>query len=93
MSITFGTIKLAKPTWTQRAFALLIRFRDAVQARRQRARLQTRLSDLNDRELHDIGLARGEIDYVAAQAAAGSDPRYVGHPAADSGGGGQEGKP
>jgi hypothetical protein len=34
------------------------------------------LSDLNDRELHDIGLARGEIDFAAASAAAGLDPRF-----------------
>ena len=37
---------------------------DRFQERRQRERLRADLSDLNDRELMDIGISRGEIDYV-----------------------------
>ncbi len=33
---------------------------------RERCRLRTRLCDLSERELHDIGITRGEVDYVAA---------------------------
>jgi uncharacterized protein YjiS (DUF1127 family) len=32
----------------------------------ERRRLQARLSDLSDMALQDIGISRGEIDYVAA---------------------------
>jgi uncharacterized protein YjiS (DUF1127 family) len=84
MSTTFGTINSAQPAWTQRAVALFNRYRDAIQSRRQRAQLRARLSDLNDRELHDIGIARGEIEFAAASGAAGVDPRYVGPPSADA---------
>jgi uncharacterized protein YjiS (DUF1127 family) len=87
MSMTFGTINSAQPVWTQRALTLFNRYRDALQSRRQRALLRARLSALSDRELHDIGIAQGEIDFVATSAAAGVDPRYVGPPAANSGGG------
>jgi uncharacterized protein YjiS (DUF1127 family) len=76
MSTTFGTINPAQPAWTQRASALFNRYRDAFRGWRRRSQLQTRLSDLNDRELQDIGLARGEIDFAAASAAAGLDPRF-----------------
>ncbi|HKU04587.1 MAG TPA: DUF1127 domain-containing protein [Bradyrhizobium sp.] len=85
MSTTFGTIKVAQPAWRQRAFALFNRYRDAFRSRRQRAQLQAVLFSLDDRDLHDIGIARAEIDYVAAEGAAGRDPRYVGPPAADAG--------
>ncbi len=76
MSTTFGTINPAQPAWTQRASALFNRYRAAFLGWRRRMQLQARLCDLNDRELHDIGLARGEIDFAAASAAAGLDPRF-----------------
>jgi uncharacterized protein YjiS (DUF1127 family) len=88
MSTTLGTIKVAQPAWRQRAFALFDRYRDAFRSRRRRAQLQAALFNLDDRDLHDIGIARAEIDYIAAEGAAGRDPRYAGPPAADSGGGG-----
>ncbi|MGB6588576.1 MAG: DUF1127 domain-containing protein, partial [Pseudolabrys sp.] len=34
--------------------------------RRKRQRLRATLCDLSDRELMDIGTARGEIDYIAS---------------------------
>jgi uncharacterized protein YjiS (DUF1127 family) len=39
----------------------------------ERQRITASLLDLSDRELHDIGIARGEIDYVASNRSA--DPR------------------
>jgi uncharacterized protein YjiS (DUF1127 family) len=45
---------------------LLRRCRDAFLERRERDKLSARLGGLNDRELLDIGIARGEIDYAAS---------------------------
>jgi uncharacterized protein YjiS (DUF1127 family) len=45
----------------------------AIQEWRKFERLRTRLHDLSDRELIDIGISRGEIDYVAANRS--NDPR------------------
>ena len=39
--------------------------RDALLEWRKREKLRATLSDLSDRELLDIGIARGEVDYVA----------------------------
>jgi uncharacterized protein YjiS (DUF1127 family) len=33
---------------------------------RERCRLRAHMYDLSDRDLRDIGIARGEIDYVAS---------------------------
>ena len=84
MSATFDTTKLTQPAWTRRALALFNRYRDALQSWRHRTQLRAALSDLNDRELRDIGIARGEIEFAAASGAAGVDPRYVGPPAGDA---------
>ena len=48
---------------------------------RKRRRLQTELLGLTDRELMDIGITRGEIEYVSSKAAdaptaRSSDVRY-----------------
>jgi uncharacterized protein YjiS (DUF1127 family) len=48
---------------------------DAYQERRHRHRIQTSLLDLSDRELQDIGISRGEVDYVASNR--GIDPRGI----------------
>jgi uncharacterized protein YjiS (DUF1127 family) len=53
--------------------AVLTRCRDALREWRKRGKVRGRLSDLSDRELLDIGIARGEIDYVSANRA--FDPR------------------
>ena len=42
---------------------------------RERDRLRTELYSLNDRELMDIGITRGEIDYFASNR--GIDPRGI----------------
>jgi len=56
---------------------LLRRCWDAFLERRERDKLSARLSGLNDRELLDLGIARGEIDYAAACRSA--DPRGIFH--------------
>lgn len=47
----------------------------AIKEWRKHEKLRTSLNDLTDRELMDIDIARGEIDYVAANRAI--DPRGV----------------
>jgi uncharacterized protein YjiS (DUF1127 family) len=42
---------------------------------RERQRIRARLFDLSDRELHDIGISRGEVDYVASNR--DIDPRGI----------------
>ena len=54
---------------TRSVLSLLKRYWRAFQERRQRQRLRASLHDLSDRELMDIGLTRGEIDYIAAHRA------------------------
>ena len=48
---------------------------DAFQERRERQKLRAAWSNLSDRDLMDIGITRGEIDYVAFNRSA--DPRAV----------------
>ncbi|UWU88976.1 DUF1127 domain-containing protein [Bradyrhizobium sp. CB1015] len=42
---------------------------------REREKLRSRLSDLSDAELRDIGITRGEVDYASAHPS--EDPRGV----------------
>lgn len=46
---------------------------DAFQERRKREKLRADLCALDDRELMDIGITRGEVDYVASNRSI--DPR------------------
>lgn len=61
----------ARPTAasTRSVLSLLKRYWRAFQERRQRQSLRATLHDLSDRELMDIGVTRGEIDYIAAHRA------------------------
>ena len=59
----------------RRLVSFLERYRDALQEWRKRENLRAGLSSLNDRELMDIGISRGEIDYVASNRPI--DPRGV----------------
>jgi uncharacterized protein YjiS (DUF1127 family) len=61
--------------WTRPLPRLIRRYIDAFCARRIRRNLQTKLEDLSDRELEDIGVTRGDIEYIA-QAALSIDPRF-----------------
>ena len=45
---------------------------------RERCRLRARLYDLSDSELRDIGITRGEVDYVASNLSI--DPRSAVRP-------------
>ncbi|MDH2383864.1 DUF1127 domain-containing protein [Bradyrhizobium sp. CER78] len=59
-------------------FAIVSRCWAALLDWQLRAVLRDRLCDLNDRELRDIGITRGEIDYVASHRAV--DPRSAVYP-------------
>ena len=73
MSTTHGANWLDWTSGPTRHLAGFIwKYCDAFQERRERQKLRATLSDLSDRELMDIGTARGEIDYIATHR---SDPR------------------
>ncbi|MBR0939068.1 DUF1127 domain-containing protein [Bradyrhizobium jicamae] len=59
----------------RRVVSFLKRHWETFQERRKRERLCAVLSDLSDSELTDIGISRGEIDYIASNRAI--DPRGV----------------
>src|SRR5262249_1332157 len=68
------------PTWlertsvsTRQVYSFFWKCWDAFQEHRERQKLHAALSRLSDRELVDIGTARGEIDYIASRR--GIDPR------------------
>ena len=76
MNTTFSSTGLAQTTGsTRRVSTLFRRYWGAFQERRKRQRLRATLCGLNDRELQDIGIARGEIDYVASNCSI--DPRGI----------------
>ena len=54
---------------TRGVLSLLKRYWRAFQERRRRESLGAALSYLSDRELKDIGLTRGEVDYITPQRA------------------------
>ena len=76
MSTTYDATGLGQTAAsTQRVFSFFKRCWGAFQERRKRQRLLVNLCDLSDRELMDIGISRGEIDYVASNR--GCDPRGI----------------
>ena len=76
MTSTYSTTDLAPPTAsTRRVSGAFKNFWDAFQEWRKRQRLRADLSCLNDFELQDIGITRGEIDYVASNRLV--DPRGI----------------
>ena len=54
---------------TQGILGLLKQYWLAFQERRQRQNLRAALAELSDRDLTDLGLTRGEIDYLTPQRA------------------------
>jgi uncharacterized protein YjiS (DUF1127 family) len=48
---------------------------NALQEQRRRAKVRAALYDLNGRDLHDIGIAHGDIEYVASHP--DIDPRGI----------------
>src|SRR6476660_4485276 len=66
MNTTFRTTGLAQTTGsTRRVLSLFRRYCGAFQEWRKRERLCADLCGLNDTEMQDIGITRGEVDYVA----------------------------
>jgi uncharacterized protein YjiS (DUF1127 family) len=49
---------------TLQLWSLLARYRAALQKRRERIRAKMELRGFSDRELQDMGITRGEIEYV-----------------------------
>ena len=76
MSTTYGATGLGQTAVsTRRVSSFFKRYWGALLERRKRQRVRAALCDLSDRELKDIGITRGEIDYVASNR--GSDPRGI----------------
>jgi uncharacterized protein YjiS (DUF1127 family) len=76
MSTTHSTTWLERTSLSSRHVPSFVwKCWDALQERRERQKLRATLSGLSDRELVDIGIARGEIDYVASHR--GFDPRRM----------------
>ena len=74
MSVIYRTAGLAQTTTSQRRDSSTFKnFWDAYQEWRKWERLRGDLCNLSDRELMDIGISRGEVDYVATNRDA--DPR------------------
>ena len=65
MSTIHGTTEL-RPVTRRLVYSPLEAYWNAFQERRKRQRSLTKLCDLSDRELMDIGITRSEIDYVAS---------------------------
>ena len=74
MSLTHGTTWLERRSVSTRQVSSFIWiYWDAFRQRVEREKLRATLSNLSETELMDIGIRRGEIDYVAAHRAI--DPR------------------
>ena len=66
MSTIHGTTELGTATAKRQVYSPLETYWNAFQLWRKRERLRTQLCLLTDSELMDIGITRGEIDYVAS---------------------------
>ena len=75
MSTIHAPTELGPATARRQIYSPLEAYWNAFQEWRKRQRLRATLCDLNDRELMDIGIARGEIDYVASNRSI--DPRGI----------------
>lgn len=75
MDAIYDVVRLTQFASTRLCMSLLGTYWGALLKWRQRETLRARLNDLSDRELRDIGIARGEVDYVASNGSA--DPRGI----------------
>jgi uncharacterized protein YjiS (DUF1127 family) len=76
MSTTYGATGLGQTAAsTRRVSSFFKRYWGAFRERRERQRLRAVLYSLKDWELQDIGIARGEIEYIASNRSI--DPRGV----------------
>ena len=76
MSPTHGNSELGLATARRQPYSPLEAYWNEFREWRKRERLRAALDDLSDRELMDIGIARGEFDYVA-RSALSADPRLT----------------
>jgi uncharacterized protein YjiS (DUF1127 family) len=66
MSTIHGSTELGTATAKRQVYSPLETYWNTFQEWRKRERLRTQLCRLTDSELVDIGITRGEIDYVAS---------------------------
>ena len=74
MSTIRETTELGPVTARRQVYSPLEAYWNAFQEWRKREKLRTVLCRLTDSELADIGITRGEIDYVASNRSISSDP-------------------
>ena len=67
MSTIHEATELKQATAERQVYSPLDIYWDAFQQWRKRERLRTQLCQLTERELTDIGVTRGEIDYIASK--------------------------
>jgi len=75
MSTIHGTAELGPATAKRQVYSPLEAYWNAFLEWRKRDKLRTQLCHLTDSELADIGITRGEIDYVASHRDV--DPRSI----------------
>jgi uncharacterized protein YjiS (DUF1127 family) len=66
MSTINGITELGPATAKRQVYSPLESYWNAFREWRKRDRLRTELCRLTDNELMDIGITRGEVDYVAS---------------------------
>ena len=74
MSTIQETTGLRPATAKRQVYSPLEAYWNAFQEWRKREKLRTELCRLTDSELEDIGITRGEIDYVASNRSISPDP-------------------
>ena len=74
MSTIQEITELRPATAKRQVYSPLEAYWNAFQEWRKREKLRTELCRLTDSELADIGITRGEIDYVASNRSISSDP-------------------
>jgi uncharacterized protein YjiS (DUF1127 family) len=75
MSTMHQTVRLGQATAKRQVYSPLEPYWDAFLEWRRRQKLRVKLHRLSDSELMDIGISRGEIDYVVSQPIGAPDPR------------------
>ena len=74
MSTIQGSTELRPATAKRQVYSPLEAYWNAFQEWRKREKLRTELCRLTDSELEDIGITRGEIDYVVSNRSISPDP-------------------
>jgi uncharacterized protein YjiS (DUF1127 family) len=75
MSTIHGTTELGPATAKRQVYSPLEAYWNAFQEWRKRERMRAELSSFSDRELSDIGITHGEIDYFVSKCSI--DPRGI----------------